>query len=476
MPIKHRSIAELSPITAISPVDGRYADKTVHLREWFSEYALIKSRLHVEIQWLIWIMKHPEITQLAQLKNSDRNFLENIAKKFTVADANTVKKIESEINHDVKAVEYFLKEVISQRKSLRPYLEFVHFGCTSEDINNLAYGMLLHDFRDNYLLPIQQNILDVLAQMSRDYADVAMLARTHGQPASPTTLGKEMAVFYFRLKRQVEILSNIPILGKMNGAVGNYNAHLMACPAFHWRSKVKAFIQSLSMQVNPCTTQIESHDYLAEVFHATTRCNLILIDLCRDIWGYVSLGYLRQKPKSKEIGSSTMPHKVNPIDFENSEGNLITAQGLFDALATKLPVSRWQRDLSDSTCLRSIGMAFAYSAIAYQSFLKGASKILPDEKLMRDDLNQHWEILGEAVQSVMRRYGLPNPYETIKSITRGKTFDKNAFYACVTDLDIPEQAKKSLLQLSPDTYLGDAIKQAKSVEGNRPRGRKKKRV
>ncbi len=453
----------LTSLTAISPIDGHYAEKTFPLREIFSEYGLIKHRLQVEIRWLEALAGEKKIREVPRLSEAARKRLEQIAEKFDEGEAQRVKTIEDTTNHDVKAIEYYLKEKINSSKELTDLKEFIHFACTSEDINNLAYALMLRDGRDKVLLPALDQLTEAIASLARRYAEQPMLARTHGQAASPTTLGKEMAVFVQRLRRQRRQFAAVSILGKMNGAVGNFNAHLAAYPSVNWDKLTARFLKDLGVERSPATTQIEPHDWMAEYFHALSRVNTILLAFCRDIWGYISLGYLVQKTVAGEVGSSTMPHKVNPIDFENAEGNLGIANALFGHLAEKLPVSRWQRDLSDSTVLRNLGVGAAHSLISWQSVLRGVRKLDADAWRMGRDLDDSWEVLAEAIQTVMRRYGLPEPYEQLKRYTRGKKVSKEALRAFVQGLKLPEKEKKRLLALTPSDYTGNAVEQAKGV-------------
>jgi adenylosuccinate lyase len=453
----------LNSLTAISPIDGRYAEKTFALREIFSEYGLIRYRVRVEIRWLLALSAHRGILEVPTLSAAARQRLEQIAGKFDLADAQRIKTIEDTTNHDVKAVEYYLKEKINASKELAPLKEFIHFACTSEDINNLAYALMLKDGRAALLLPAVDRVIAAIRAMARRYAEQPMLARTHGQPASPTTLGKELAVFAHRLRRQRAQLAAVEVLGKMNGAVGNFNAHLAAYPAVNWSRLTTAFLKDLGLQRSPATTQIEPHDWIAEYFDALARLNTVLIGFCRDVWGYVSLGYFVQKTAPGEVGSSTMPHKVNPIDFENAEGNLGLANALFRHLAEKLPVSRWQRDLSDSTVLRNLGVGLAHGLIAYQSIERGVRRLEADAWKMGRDLDDNWEVLAEAIQTVMRRHGLPEPYEQLKRYTRGKKVGKEALRAFVQSLALPEREKRRLLALTPADYTGDAAEQARTV-------------
>ncbi len=454
---------QLSELTAISPIDGRYGNKTADLRPIFSEFGLIRHRVLVEVRWLQLLAAEPVITEVPALSEQANNALNNIFENFTVEDAQRVKNIEKTTNHDVKAVEYFLKEKIAGNAELEAISEFIHFACTSEDINNLAYGLMLREARTQSLLPMMDETIDAISALAHKYASVPMLSRTHGQPASPTTLGKEMANVAFRLKRQREQVVMVPMLGKINGAVGNYNAHLSAYPELDWQSMAQQFVTSLGLDWNPYTTQIEPHDYVAEFFDATARFNTVLIDFCRDIWGYISIGYFKQRTVEGEIGSSTMPHKVNPIDFENAEGNLGLANAIFGHLAAKLPISRWQRDLTDSTVLRNLGVGLAHGAIAYQSCLKGISKLEANEARLAQDLDNCWEVLAEPIQTVMRRYNIEKPYEKLKELTRGKRIDKQSMQAFIQGLAIPEDEKTRLLAMTPASYIGNAIEQAQAL-------------
>jgi len=454
---------ELTSLTAISPIDGRYGNKTSDLRAIFSEYGLIKHRVLVEVRWLQMLAAQTEINEVPALSQHANDILNRIAEQFSIEDAQRVKHIESTTNHDVKAVEYFLKEKITGNTELEAISEFIHFACTSEDINNLAYALMLREARTQSTLPMMDELVDAITQLAHDNADQPMLSRTHGQTASPTTLGKEMANVAHRLRRQREQLKSIEILGKINGATGNYNAHLSAYPDLDWPALAEKFITDLGLDWNPYTTQIEPHDYIAEIFDAQARFNTILIDYCRDVWGYISLGYFKQRTIAGEIGSSTMPHKVNPIDFENAEGNLGMANALFNHLATKLPISRWQRDLTDSTVLRNLGVGCAHSVISYQSCLKGISKLETNPDKLLADLDAAWEVLAEPIQTVMRRYGIENPYEKLKEMTRGTKVDQQSIQKFIGTLDIPEQAKQQLLKMTPMSYTGDAENLAKSI-------------
>ena len=454
---------DLSALTAVSPVDGRYGGKTKPLRDIFSEYGLIHRRVLVEVRWLAALAAHDGIPEVPPLSDSAAAALEDIARNFRLADAEQVKKIESTTNHDVKAVEYFIKERFADNDELHAIGEFVHFACTSEDINNLAHALMLRDGVSQVLLPTAQDIVEKLRELAHRFAANAMLSRTHGQPASPTTMGKELANVVARLERQLAAIEAVRPLGKINGAVGNYNAHLAAYPEVNWPAHAHAFVEALGLTWNPYTTQIEPHDYIAELFDAISRFNTILIDFNRDIWSYISIGYFRQKTVAGEVGSSTMPHKVNPIDFENSEGNLGLANAVFGHLAAKLPVSRWQRDLTDSTVLRNMGVGFGYSQIAYESVLKGLGKLELDPERLAEDLDNCWEILAEAVQTVMRRHGIEQPYEKLKALTRGQAITAETLKAFVADLDLPDEARDALLALTPEAYIGNAAEQARDV-------------
>jgi adenylosuccinate lyase len=448
---------DLNALTAISPVDGRYGSKTVDLRQYFSEFALIKYRVTVEVRWLQQLAASPAIAEVPKLSLAANQFLDDIVDNFSLADAQRVKDIERTTNHDVKAVEYLLKEKVASNNELNAISEFIHFACTSEDINNLSHGLMLSQARSDILLPQCDALLAAIKHLAVEHKTVVMMARTHGQPASPTTMGKEMANVYARLQRQREQIAAVDIMGKINGAVGNYNAHLSAYPSVDWHQFAEQFVSSLGLRFNPYTTQIEPHDYIAELFDAVARFNTILLDFDRDIWGYIALGHFKQKTIAGEIGSSTMPHKVNPIDFENSEGNLGIANALFNHLSAKLPVSRWQRDLTDSTVLRNLGMGFGYTLIAYQATLKGISKLQVNAPALLDELNANWELLAEPVQTVMRRYGIEKPYEKLKELTRGKRINQADLARFIDSLELPEQVKTELKQLTPANYIGDAI-------------------
>ncbi|AJQ95390.1 adenylosuccinate lyase [Gynuella sunshinyii] len=453
---------QLSSLTAISPVDGRYGSKTESLRPIFSEYGLIRARVTVEVRWLQKLASHPAIQELQPLSDDANGFIDQLVNNFSEADAQVIKDIEKTTNHDVKAVEYFLKDKFSASEELSKISEFVHFACTSEDINNLSHGLMLTEGR-NILVPVLESIVESIRQLALNHADMPMLSRTHGQTASPTTLGKEMANVAHRLARQLETIKNSQLLGKINGAVGNYNAHISAYPEIDWEKNAQEFVESLGLSWNPYTTQIEPHDYIAELFDAFARFNTILIDFDRDVWGYISLGYFKQKTIAGEVGSSTMPHKVNPIDFENSEGNLGVANALLQHLASKLPVSRWQRDLTDSTVLRTLGTGLAHSLIAYQATLKGISKLEANPHKLAEDLNNAWEVLAEPIQTVMRRYGISEPYEKLKAFTRGKAITQTAIQDFVNSLELPEDAKQNLLAMTPASYIGNAVQQARKI-------------
>ena len=450
----------LSPLTAISPVDGRYGSKTVPLREIASEYGLIRYRVAVEVRWLQALADHAEFDALAPLSEEAKNFLDELVDGFSLPDAERVKAIERETNHDVKAVEYFVRERIALCAELAGAQELVHFACTSEDVNNLAYAMMLRDARAQVLLPAMRTLVEAVRALAHARAGAAMLSRTHGQPASPTTAGKEMSVFAARLERQLEAFASVPVMGKLNGAVGNYNAHLAACPEVDWHRVSRGFVEGLGLAWNSHTTQIEPHDATAELFHALARFNRIVLDLCRDVWTYISLGYFRQRAVAGETGSSTMPHKVNPIDFENAEGNVGVANAILDHLAAKLPVSRLQRDLSDSTAQRNLGVGLAHSLIAYDSCLKGLGKLALDEEALARDLADAWELLAEPIQTVMRRHGIGNAYERLKEMTRGRTVDRATLARFIESLAIPREEKDALLALTPAAYVGAAEKLA----------------
>ena len=470
----------ISPLTALSSVDGRYAEQTGALREWCSEYALIRHRVLVEIRWLLYLAASPQLAALPRLSPRLVRELEQLATDFAPADAKRVKTIEKKIRHDMKAVEYYLQERLAALAAKRripakqlPILQsFVHFGCTSDDINNLAWGLMLQGAREQVLLPLLQEIIQQLKGLASRSAATPMLARTHGQPASPTTFGKEMSVFVSRLSRRCERLAAVPVLGKMNGATGNYNAHAAACPQVNWPRLSEKFVRSLGLECNSHTTQIEDRDWMAELFSTQAHCNSILLDLCRDLWGYTALGYLEQRAVAGEVGSSAMPHKVNPIDFENAEGNLGVANALLRHLAEKLPISRWQRDLSDYTAMRNAGSACGNSVVAYRSILRGLQRIKPAPAAMRRDLEQHWEVLAEAVQTVLRYHGIPDAYERLKKLSRGRSVDRAALHELVTKLEIPKEERARLLALEPAHYLGLAPQLAKTTGGKSAAGRK----
>jgi len=452
----------LTTLTALSPVDGRYAGKVDALRPLFSEYGLIRARVEVEVRWLQRLAAHPAIPEVPAFSADANAFLDALVTSFSEADAEWIKNTERTTNHDVKAVEYFLKDRVAGVPELAKVNEFIHFACTSEDINNTSHGLMLNGGR-KVLVAEMRKVLEAIKALARTHADMPMLSRTHGQTASPTTLGKEMANVAYRLERQIGQLESVEILGKINGAVGNYNAHLSAYPDVDWEANAKTFVESLGLTFNPYTTQIEPHDYIAELFDAVKRFNTILIDFDRDVWGYISLGYFKQRLKEGEVGSSTMPHKVNPIDFENSEGNLGLANAILGHLAEKLPISRWQRDLTDSTVLRNLGVGLAHSLIAYEASLKGIGKLELNADRLATDLDNAWEVLAEPVQTVMRRYGIEKPYEKLKALTRGKAIDKETIQAFVETLDIPEEAKAGLRAMTPGSYTGNAAEQAKKI-------------
>jgi adenylosuccinate lyase len=450
-------------LLALSPLDGRYAGKVDALRPIFSEYGLIKARVRVEVEWLLALSAEPAITELPAFADAAVTRLHALADGFSVADAARVKAIERTTNHDVKAVEYFIKERLQGDAELGPALEFVHFACTSEDINNLAYALMLHDARESVLLPKLDAVIQKLRAMAHEHAVLPMLSRTHGQTASPTTVGKELANVVARLQRQGEQLAAVSLTGKINGAVGNYNAHVAAYPEVDWPAFAQRFVESLDLDFNPYTTQIEPHDGVAEVADAQKRIGTVCIDLCRDVWGYVSLGYFRQAVKAGEVGSSTMPHKVNPIDFENAEGNFGIANALCEHFAAKLPVSRWQRDLSDSTVLRALGTAFGHALVGFDALLRGLDKLSANAERLAADLDASWEVLAEAVQTVMRRHGLPEPYEQLKALTRGQGISADSMRAFVASLDLPEADKQRLLAMTPGSYIGLAADLARDI-------------
>ncbi len=453
----------LSALTAVSPIDGRYASKCVELRSCFSEYALIRERVRVELAWLVHLSQQPGIAELPEIDGATSKALLTIGEQFSVEDAQEVKRIESTTNHDVKAVEYFIKDKLKAFPQLDAKAEFVHFGCTSEDINNLAYACMLQRYRQELLLPSVDSLIDTIATMAKEAAADPMLSRTHGQTASPTTVGKELANVVHRLRLHRAHINDAQIFGKINGAVGNYNAHLAAYPNLDWQHIGASFVDSLGLQVNPYTTQIEPHDFIAVMFDAVERCNVTLIDLSRDIWGYISLGYLQQKPVAGEIGSSTMPHKVNPIDFENAEGNLGLANAVFSHLSRKLPISRWQRDLTDSTVLRNLGVGAGYTEIALSSLKKGLGKLSVNSQATAVDLENAWEVLAEPIQTVMRRYDVPNAYEQLKDLTRGQTINKDVIHDFIDGLELPAEDKARLKAMTPSNYTGYAAQMAKDI-------------
>ncbi|ALA25860.1 adenylosuccinate lyase [Piscirickettsia salmonis] len=453
---------QLSTLTAISPVDGRYASKVEPLRHIFSEYGLIYYRTVVEVRWLEKLANHAEISEIKPLNPTATTLLNRIIEDFDINAAERVKAIESTTNHDVKAVEYYIKERLEAHEETAHLIEWAHFACTSEDINNLAYALMLKDACKQSIFPHMEEVINKIKVLAKEFQHIPLLSRTHGQPASPSTMGKELANSAYRLSRQLEQAQSVTLLGKINGAVGNYNAHLAAYPTVDWASFAKDFIASLGLEQNPYTTQIEPHDYIAELFHAISRFNTILIDFDRDVWGYIALNYFKQKTIADEVGSSTMPHKVNPIDFENSEGNLGIANALLEHFAHKLPISRWQRDLTDSTVLRNIGVGFAHSLISYQATLKGLHKLQINEETLLTDLNSNIEVLGEAVQTVMRRYGLANPYEQLKELTRGRRITLEDMHQFINQLDLPEAVKTELTELTPASYIGSAIQQTQN--------------
>jgi adenylosuccinate lyase len=454
---------ESSTLTALSPLDGRYAGKTEALRMLFSEYGLMRERVTVELGWFSVLADDAGIPEVPPLSDEDTDFLVNMIRDFDIKGAERIKEIEATTNHDMKAVEYYLKEQMATRPVLKGVSEFIHFGCTSEDINNLAYALMLKHGRESVLLPMMERMIERLRAQARRHADLPMLSRTHGQPATPTTLGKELANIVHRLRRQCDQLKAVELTGKMNGAVGNYNAHLAAYPDVNWEALSIKLVESLGLTWTPYTIQIEPHDYMAEYFDALARFNTVLLDACRDIWGYIAIGYFKQKAVAGEVGSSTMPHKINPIDFENAEGNLGVANALLHHFSAKLPVSRWQRDLTDSTVLRNVGVGIGHSVLAYESFLKGLSKLEADAEKLNADLEANWEVLAEAVQTVMRRYGVEEPYEKLKALTRGRRVDEDAMRKFIKELEIPNDAKARLLTMTPQSYIGLAAKLAKEI-------------
>lgn len=454
---------ELSSLTAISPLDGRYESKVSELRSIFSEYGLMRFRVEVELNWLKKLAACPQISEVPAFSQETIDYIDSIIANFSLEDALDIKKREAVTNHDVKAVEYFLKDKAKQNKELDAVKEFIHFACTSEDINNNSHALMLKTARDEVLLPYIDSVIEAITKLAHTYADVSLLAKTHGQPASPTTIGKEMANVVYRLRRQRDQIAKIEILAKINGAVGNYNAHLVAYPDINWYEFSKDFVTSLGLSFNPYTTQIEPHDYIAELFAALERFNNIMIDFDRDIWGYISFGIFKQKTIAGEIGSSTMPHKVNPIDFENSEGNLGLANAIFSHLANKLPISRFQRDLTDSTVLRNLGVACGYSLLAWKSTMKGISKLEVNQIKTQQELDNNWEVLAEPYQTLMRRYGIDNPYEKLKELTRGHSVNKDTMLKFIDSLELPEEAKERLRALTPANYIGRAVDFAKEI-------------
>ncbi|MDP9707671.1 UNVERIFIED_ORG: adenylosuccinate lyase [Rahnella aquatilis] len=447
---------ELSSLTAVSPVDGRYGDKVSALRTIFSEFGLLKFRVQVEVRWLQKLAACAEIKEVPAFDADANAFLDQIVANFDVNDAQRIKDIEKTTNHDVKAVEYFLKEKVATLPALHAVSEFIHFACTSEDINNLSHALMLQTARQDVVLPYWKQIIDAVKDLAHKYRDIPLLSRTHGQPATPSTIGKELANVAYRMDRQFKQLQNVEILGKINGAVGNYNAHIVAYPEVNWHQFSEEFVTSLGITWNPYTTQIEPHDYIAELFDCVARFNTILIDFDRDIWGYIALNHFKQRTIAGEIGSSTMPHKVNPIDFENSEGNLGLSNAVLQHLASKLPVSRWQRDLTDSTVLRNLGVGLGYALIAYQATMKGVSKLEVNEANLANELDHNWEVLAEPIQTVMRRYGIEKPYEKLKELTRGKRVDAAGMQAFIDSLELPEDEKARLKAMTPGNYIGRA--------------------
>jgi adenylosuccinate lyase len=454
---------QLEPLTAISPIDGRYAAKTDPLRAVFSEFGLIHQRVTVEVRWLQALSRLPEIAEVPEFSADANAVLDALVVNFDTVQARRIKEIERTTNHDVKAVEYFLKEQVADNPELNALSEFIHFACTSEDINNLSHALMLKAAREQVLLPRVSEILELITTLAHDEADTPMMSRTHGQPASPTTLGKEFANVAYRLQRQQKQIESVELMGKMNGAVGNYNAHISAYPDCDWPAIARQFVESMGLVWNPYTTQIEPHDYIAELFDAQIRLNTILIDFSRDVWSYISIGYFKQKTIAGEVGSSTMPHKVNPIDFENAEGNLGIANAILTHLAQKLPISRWQRDLTDSTVLRNLGTGFGHVLISLDSLKRGIGKLKINAAAMAADLDNNWEVLAEPIQTVMRRYGIEQPYEKLKALTRGQKINAATIREFVESLDMPDAAKNELMALTPASYIGNATEQAKKV-------------
>ena len=453
-------------ICALSPLDGRYAGKVESLRDIFSEFGLIRYRLHVEIEWLIALASLAEVSELDEFTTETIDHLRAITREFSPDDANEVKEIERETNHDVKALEYYVKNRLRAFPELETSLEFIHFGCTSYDINDNCFGLMLKQARDQVLMPVIENVISTIDDMAKAHADIPMLARTHGQPASPTTVGKELRVFAHRLHSQKSVFESVVINGKLSGAVGNYNALYSAYPNIDWPAVANDFVESLGLNCNPITTQTEPHDYIAEYSHCLHRINTILLDLCRDIWGYISIGYFSQKTVASEVGSSAMPHKVNPIDFENAEGNLGIANALFSHFADKLPVSRWQRDLSDSTVLRNLGVPVGHSLIAYRSIAVGLGKLLVNQERLSEDLDRSWEVLSEAIQTVLRKHGSELPYEKLKELTRGVVVTQSEIASFINELELPDDEKLRLLELVPGDYIGNAAKLAEGDSQN----------
>ncbi|KAK6929444.1 Fumarate lyase, N-terminal, partial [Dillenia turbinata] len=462
MSADHRNEFELSILTALSPLDGRYWGKVKDLAPFMSEYGLFRFRVLVEIKWLLKLSQIDEVTEVPKFSTKAEAFLLKLIDEFDIDDALEVKNIEEVTNHDVKAVEYFLKQKCQSNTEIAKVMEFFHFACTSEDINNLAHALMLKEALNKVIFPVMDELIEAICSMAKGTAHIPMLSRTHGQPASPTTLGKEMSIFAIRLSRARWGISHVGIMGKFAGAVGNYNAHMVAYPNINWPQIAEDFVNSLGLCFNPYVTQIESHDYMAKLFHEIILFNNILIDFDRDIWGYISLGYFKQITKAGEIGSSTMPHKVNPIDFENSEGNLGKANGSLSHLSMKLPISLWQRDLTDSTVLRNMGEGLGHSLLSYKSTMQGIAKLQVNEARLNEDLNQSWEVLAEPIRTVMRRYGVPEPYEKLKELTRGRAVTKESMTDFIEGLELPEEAKTNLLNLTPHTYVGEAVKLAQT--------------
>ncbi|MCZ4306424.1 adenylosuccinate lyase [Zoogloeaceae bacterium G21618-S1] len=452
-----------SALQAVSPLDGRYAPKVADLRDHFSEFGLIRNRVKVEVAWLKALAAAPDLVEVAPFSNSTQVKLDGVVESFLPEDGEAVKAIEATTNHDVKAVEYWLKKRFADNAEVAKASEFIHFACTSEDINNTSHALMLNDARKQVMLPMLDRVIARFVTLAHELADAPMLSRTHGQPASPTTMGKEMANIAYRLKRARKLIAEVEMTAKFNGAVGNYNAHLSAYPDFDWAGFNQRFVESLGLSFNPYTIQIEPHDAMAELFDATARCNTMLIDACRDIWSYISLGFFKQRLKEGEVGSSTMPHKVNPIDFENAEGNLGVANAMFRHFSEKLPISRMQRDLTDSTVLRNMGVAFGHTLLAYDSLLKGLGKLEADPAKLVADVDQAWEVLAEPVQTVMRRYGVENPYEQLKALTRGKGITKEGLHAFIQTLAIPDAEKTRLLAMTPASYIGIAAQLARAI-------------